>query len=162
MQILELQKLNLPESISKKEKTEEGFVTVSHSMELLERMNNLCPHIIAKESEMVVGYALCMHPRFKTSIPVLIPMFKEIEKVLPKNDSFIIMGQICIRKSHRKKGVFRRLYRKMKEVTAPDFKYIITEVDRENTRSLEAHLAIGFKELAAYNSQERTWHLIYL
>lgn len=162
IQILELQKINLPDSISEEEKAEEGFVTVSHSLELLERMNHLCPHIIAKESEMVVGYALCMHPKFKASIPVLIPMFTEIEKALPKDDTFIIMGQICIRKSHRKKGVFRRLYEKMKEVTAPDFKYIITEVDRENSRSLEAHLAVGFKELAAYKSEKHLWHLIYL
>ncbi len=162
LQILELQKRNLPDFISEKEKAEEGFVTVSHSMDLLQSMNNLCPHIIAKESDKVVGYALCMHPQFKASIPVLIPMFKEIEKVVGEDDKFIIMGQICIRKSHRKKGIFRRLYQKMKEVTAPDFKYIITEVDHENTRSLEAHLAVGFKELTVYESQKRLWHLIYL
>ena len=81
-QILKLQKAILPSSLSEKEKLSEGFVTVSHTKELLRAMNEKCRHILAKSGKSVVGYALCMHPDFRNEIDVLKPMFRQIDKVL--------------------------------------------------------------------------------
>jgi hypothetical protein len=41
-------------------------------------MNAVCPHIIAKVDDKVVGCALCMHPLFSAVIAVLKSMFDEI------------------------------------------------------------------------------------
>lgn len=158
--ILALQKQNLPDKLSKEERKTEGFVTVSHTMELLQRMNNVCPHIIAKDKDKVVGYTLCMHPGFADEIPVLQPMFKEINKVLPKEKKFMVMGQVCIDKSYRKQGVFGRLYQAMKKTIQPEFDSIITEVDALNVRSLNAHYAVGFYDLKKYHSLGQDWHLL--
>ena len=49
LQILSLQRMNLKSSISAEEMNQEGFVTVEHDLDLLKRMNNACPHIIAKD-----------------------------------------------------------------------------------------------------------------
>jgi hypothetical protein len=50
----------------------------------------------------------------------------------------------------------------MQQEISPQFTTIITEVDSLNTRSLQAHYAIGFKTLSKYKADGRNWELIYL
>ena len=163
-QILKLQKENLPKDLSKSEREREGFVTVNHSFKLLKKMNDKCPHIIVKFNNKVVGYALSMLQEFKQDIPVLIPMFYQIEKALidieSDNLSYIVMGQICIDKNYRKQGLFRGLYNFMRLQLNTSFDVIITEVDANNTRSINAHKAVGFKLLKNYKSNNQSWDLI--
>jgi predicted GNAT family N-acyltransferase len=161
-QILALQQENLPEAVSEEEKILEGFVTVHHTFDLLKRMNDVCAHIIAKNKNTVVGYSLCMHPKFREEIEVLQPMFTEIKNVLSDIDRYIVMGQICIAKGFRKQGVFRKLYETMLMEIQPQFKSIITEVDLKNNRSLHAHYAVGFQLLSTYHSGGQDWALISL
>lgn len=161
-QILALQQQNLPQHLSVDERLREGFVTVEHSFDVLKMMNKECPHTLAVDNGKVIGYALSMHPCFGDTIPILKPMFAEIEKIgFAKND-FIVMGQICIAKSHRRQGVFRGLYQNMRAFLFPHFSKIITEVDAKNVRSLNAHLSIGFKEIHRYKSSTKEWVLISL
>ena len=161
-QILELQQKNLFDNIPDKDRKQEGFITVTHTFDILRKMNEVCPHIIAKVDDKVVGYALCMHPMFSAAIALLKPMFFEIETVNPKPSTYIAMGQICIDKDYRKQGIFRNLYQTMSDCIKPEFDAIITEVDAKNIRSLNAHYAIGFKHLKSYNSVGQDWELIIL
>lgn len=161
LQILELQAANRPEVLSPDGIKREGFVTVKHDLELLRRMNDRCPHILAKDGDTVAGYALCMHPEFKEEISIIAPMFRRAEKLLP-DKSFIVMGQVCVGKQYRKMGIFRKLYEAMADAVLPDFDLIVTEVDDTNQRSLQAHLAVGFKVLEEYEADGRKWHLIIL
>ncbi|RIV34756.1 GNAT family N-acetyltransferase [Flagellimonas lutimaris] len=161
-QILDLQQRNLPKNISQEESTKEGFVTVEHTMDLLKAMNDVCGHIIAVEGNQVVGYALSMHPKFAEDIEVLRPMFQEIDTALNDDINYMAMGQICVAKSHRGQGIFRKLYQTMKENLPEGFDTIVTEVDGKNKRSLAAHAAIGFETLTIYNSGEKQWHIIML
>jgi len=161
-QILQLQYDNLPSVVSEETKKKEGFVTVHHDFNILDRMNEVCPHIIATVDEKVVGYALCMHPKFGNEIAVLGPMFTEIQRILGVKEKFIAMGQVCVDKAYRRKGVFRELYSYMLEEIQPEFSCIITEVDIQNIRSLEAHYAVGFKLLSRYQSGGHEWELIRL
>ncbi|WP_425234828.1 GNAT family N-acetyltransferase [Ulvibacterium sp.] len=162
IQILGLQRQNLPVSLSMEEKYREGFVTVSHSFDQLKEMHQVCPHIIAKDKNRVIGYALCMHPMFAKTVPVLRPMFHEIETMVSRDEKYMVMGQICIHKAYRKKGVFRKLYQTMKTELSPEYPTIITEVDTKNQRSLKAHYAVGFKDLKRYHSVNQEWQLISL
>ena len=162
LQILGLQQANLREQLTEEEIRSEGFVTVSHSLEQLRAMNQKCPHILAKADGKVVGYALCMHPDFRNEITILKPMFAEIDASLSSDKGYIIMGQICIARAYRRKGIFRGLYRQMKESTQEQYPYIITEVDSANLRSLEAHYAVGFQDLKQYSSGRQDWHLLVL
>lgn len=161
-QIRELQQRNLFARISVEEQHKEGFLTVSHSLELLRKMNAVCPHIIAIANNKVVGYTLCMHPKFSNEIEILKPMFLEIETVIPKIENYIIMGQVCVAKNYREKGVFRKLYQTMSDSLKPEFDAIITEVDAKNVRSLKAHYAVGFKLLKSHFSRGQDWELIIL
>ena len=159
-QILDLQHANIPSVISEDEKQQEGFVTVHHSFEILKAMDNKCPHIIAKSNGKVVGYALCMLKNFKEEIEVLKPMFQQIDACLKQDETYFVMGQICIDKAFRKRGIFHGMYAFMKQEMAPKYSMIITEVDEKNTRSLNAHYAVGFKLLRAYNTSQQNWILI--
>lgn len=159
-QILDLQQRNLPKNLSLEEREQEGFLTVEHHMEVLREMNDACGHIIAKEGEELLGYALCMHPKFGDRIEVLEPMFRELDKLFPKNRDYMVMGQVCVAKGHRGKGVFRGLYLKMKEILPQEITSIITEVDATNKRSLAAHTAIGFRTMRIYHHQDRKWHIL--
>ena len=159
-QILAIQKINLRSELSEEVKTNEGFLTVSHSLDILSRMNETCPHIIAKSGSQVAGYALCMHPIHANDIPVLKPMFKKIESLIDNDIKYMAMGQICIDKAFRRKGVFAGLYKFMRDQLKDEYDLIITEVDSENVRSLGAHYKVGFNDMLVYQSGGRTWHLI--
>lgn len=161
-QVLDLQRANLRRSVSATEKEREGFLTVEHNLEQLRKMNEVCGHILAKEDDVLAGYALCMHPLFSGDIEVLRPMFEQVERILPDLESYMVMGQICIRKEYRGKGIFRGLYDHMKKALAPEYASIITEVDRTNIRSLAAHRAIGFVPVCSYTSGGQEWEVIRL
>ncbi|WP_440068728.1 N-acetyltransferase family protein [Tenacibaculum discolor] len=162
LQILDLQRQNLPEKLSETDKKEQGFVTVRHDLEILQKMNDVHPHIIAKNDNKIIGYALSMSKNFRNNIPILISMFDEIDTTSKGAKPYILMGQVCIDKNFRGKGIFRGLYTKMKEEFTGIYHSIITEVDEENTRSMNAHKAIGFKTLKTYRSNNHNWEIIYL
>jgi len=159
-QILYLQQINSPESISEEESINEGFITARHSFNILKQMNDLCAHTIAKYDDKVVGYALSMVKAFKNDIEVLAPMFDKIEMSIPLNTNYIVMGQICVDKLYRKQGIFKGLYHFMKSQMKSEYDMIITKVDAKNTRSMNAHYAIGFKVLYSYRSNNQDWEIL--
>ncbi|CAL2108224.1 Acetyltransferase (GNAT) domain-containing protein [Tenacibaculum sp. 190524A02b] len=162
LQIIELQKSNLPTHLTEEEKKTQGFVTVQHDLTILSRMHEVHPHIIAKENDTLAGYALSMSKSFREEIPILAPMFTEIDKSNRANDNYLVMGQVCVNKEHRGKGVFRGLYQKMKEIFSGKYNAIITEIDVLNTRSINAHSAIGFTELQRYELNGQIWVIVVM
>jgi GNAT superfamily N-acetyltransferase len=159
-QIRTLQLQNSAQNISSEEKLQEGFVTVQHSVALLEQMNSACAHIIAKDNDIVVGFALVMLSSFRNEIKVLIPMFERIDELVPKDKTYVVMGQICVDKSYRKQGIFRGLYQFYKEELNREFDYLITEVAAINLRSMQAHEAIGFKIIDTYQEDGIVWNIM--
>jgi len=162
--ILSLQQANLPGVLTTKEKLDHGFVTVEHDLDLLRKMNDASPHVIALDGDLVIGYALVMLPSFRNEIEVLKPMFDQIDKILKQknqNPNYFVMGQVCIKKEYRGMGVFKGLYDKMKSEFSESYTYCITEVDQENQRSLRAHYKQGFKRLKLYAGEgNKMWELI--
>ncbi len=159
-QILALQKNNAVAVISEAEREKEGFVTVTHTYAILKRMNDACAHIIAKDGDIVVGYALVMLPAFKNDIPLLKPMFATADALLP-NTNYLAMGQICIAKNYRSKGIFRGMYHYYKEQLLGRYDGLFTEVATNNTRSLYAHQSVGFTILKTEITDGISWELLY-
>lgn len=159
-QIRALQLQNSSQNISSEEKQQEGFVTVQHTVELLEQMNTACAHIIAKEDQKVVGFALVMLSSFREEIEVLVPMFERIDTLLPPNKSYVIMGQICVDKNYRKQGIFRQLYQFYKQELQQEFDYLVTEVAAINLRSMSAHQSVGFKTIDSYEEDGILWNIM--
>lgn len=163
LQIIGLQRKNLPHAISEEERLEQGFVTVEHDPDLLAKMNHPHPHALAKDGDLLAGYALVMLRSFGQEIPVLAPMFEEMDSIPElKDGSWFVMGQICVDKAYRGKGVFQGLYEQLRSQMQGHFSCVVTEVASRNTRSLRAHERIGFKGLRSYPAPNgEHWEIIY-
>jgi predicted GNAT family N-acyltransferase len=164
-QILALQKANLKENISIEEASKEGFVTVKHDFETLALMNQSNQHILAKDGDKLVGYALLMERSMAKKVPVLVPMFNLIDastyqSELLKNKQYVVMGQVCIHKDYRGKGIFKGLFEKFQQVYATKFDYLITEISASNIRSQKAHQKVGFELISIHQDEVDTWHLV--
>lgn len=165
--ILDLQQANLAKSISKEEALEQGFVTVVHDLSLLEKMNSPYPHTIAIDDDEVVGYAMVMLKELGNDIPVLVPMFDLINEIeykgkALKDTNYMVMGQVCVAKTHRGQGIFRGLYNAMQEHLKGHFDYIVTEIAQRNTRSIRAHEKVGFETIKQYHAEGEDWVIVLL
>ena len=165
--ILDLQQKNLIKAISEEEFKQQGFVTVEHDFEVLKKMNSPYPHVIAKSGEKVVGYALTMLKETRDFVPVLDPMFGQIDDLsyegrLLKHSKYLTMGQICIAKEFRGQGIFYQLYDFYKKQFSKDFDYVVTEVSERNKRSLRAHSKAGFDVIHRFSDATDDWILVIL
>lgn len=164
-QILNLQKENLIRNLSKDEMQSQGFVTVNHTLQMLQQMHDMAPSIIVKDNDKIAGYALTMLRAFSKMVPELESMFQKIESLEWKNKrineySYYVMGQICIDKPYRGQGLFDLLYQKHREVYQPKFDFIITEVATRNLRSLNAHKRVGFETINIYKDELDEWAVV--
>ncbi len=163
--ILTLQKANLKVNISQQEAKEQGFVTCKHSFEVLKLMNEPHPHIIAKNHKALAGYALVMLKAHSDKVPEIVPMFTQInhlsfkEKLL-KEANYVVMGQICVAKNFRGKGVFAGLYQTMFTALHSHFNYLITSIATANTRSVRAHQKVGFETIETFKDDLGDWVLV--
>ncbi len=161
-QILNLQRANHSSLLSESQASQEGFVTVMHSFTLLKQMSKAAPQIIAKDGERVIGYGLVMMRSFADMIPVLQPMFDKLASItygkgVIIDHEFYVMGQICIDKDYRGKGVFDALYRKHKEINSSSFELCVTSVSTRNGRSMRAHERIGFEVVHTFRDAVDEW-----
>ena len=167
-QIQHLQKANLSNNIDTSTRQNEGFVTVEHSVELLEEMNAPYPHVIAKHGDQVVGYTLVMLRSMSDKIPILFDMFEQINNLTYKGQNlgesnYFIMGQVCIDKAYRRMGIFKKLYSHLSKQMSKHFDFIVTEVALSNKRSLDAHKSIGFEVINTHTGiSGEQWVMIIL
>ena len=164
-EILDLQKRNLQQNIDDVEMQTQGFVTMVHTLDVLQKMHALAPSVIAKNSDKVVGYALVMLRECRQLFPPLEPMFDNFDNLTyhdrPLNHyRFYVMGQVCIDKQYRRTGLFDQLYHKHKEIYSPHYDFIMTEVSTRNLRSLRAHERVGFETLNTYSDDIDEWAVI--
>lgn len=164
-QVLALQASNLKDHVSAERRKADGFVTVRHDFDLLTKMNAAAGQVIAKDGDVVVGYALVMLKAFSPLIPVLTPMF-ELFNALSYNNRpvssyrYYVMGQICVAETHRGQGVFGMLYNGHKNFYADQFDLCLTEVSSSNLRSMRAHEKIGFQTIHSFEDKTDHWNVV--
>jgi len=169
-QILDLQAVNLASALTADTIARQGFVTVRHDVDVLVRMNEAAPAIIAKDGDRVVGYALVMPREFASHVPILEPLFQMLEALswrgvsLREQTRWFVMGQICIADGYRGRGLFDGLYRTMADAYRDRYDFTVTEVAARNTRSLRAHARAGFRTLRRYADATtgEEWEIIVL
>jgi ribosomal protein S18 acetylase RimI-like enzyme len=164
-QIQELNKENLKTQLSEQEQQEQGFVSWSYPLDLLVQMNALAKSVIVTDNEQFAGYALTTLREASCFHTELDNMFKDFEGLLYKGRSlfsyrFYCMGQICIAKEYRGKGIVPMLYNKHKEIYSSQYDFILTEISTRNIRSLKAHEKIGFKTIHYHHDQLDEWAVV--
>ncbi len=158
-QILDLQRANLARNLSPEEIAAQGFVTVEHTVDLLKQMHALAPSIIARDGDRLAGYALVMPIECRSFLSILEPMFVRLDR-LRMQQRFYVMGQICVAKPWRGRGIFDLLYRTHRHHLRTRYDFSVTEVSTRNTRSMRAHQRIGFAEIDRYRDETDEWALL--
>lgn len=166
LQIIDLQKRNLAQHLSKEEIQNQGFVTVSHGLEDLQEMNTHEQNLLVKDDDWVAGYILAMTKNSRSAIPILVPMFEVFDKVKYKGQfisryNYIVVGQVCIDKNYRGQGLFDKAYNAYREQFSKKYDFAITEIAASNQRSLNAHKRMGFTAIHTYIDADKIeWNVV--
>jgi L-amino acid N-acyltransferase YncA len=143
----------------------DGFVTMEYTVAQLQSMCGPYHHVLAWSGDAVVGYALVMLKEHWAAFPLLYDMFQKIEGGAiagkPMRElRYFVMGQVCIDQAFRGQGMFGMLYDKLRQQMRGDFDAVITEVSDKNGRSMGAHRAVGFKNIALQDEVPSEWNVI--
>ena len=144
---------------------QEGFVTWLYSLDLLQKMHDLAPSIIVKDGERVAGYALTTLKESRVFHKDLDVMLNHLETLLYgsrllQSYPFYLMGQVCIHKDYRGKGLFQMLYQHHKAVYQDRYQLLVTEISVSNVRSQKAHERVGFHTIHTYSDAMDTWNVV--
>ena len=128
-------------------------------------MHRLAPSIIAKDGDRVVAYALTTLKESGSFHLDLKNMFQNLAEVycngsLLSSHHFYCMGQICVAKEYRGKGLVKALYQKHREVYGREYDFILTEISTRNHRSLKAHRKIGFETIYTHRDAMDEWDVV--
>jgi predicted GNAT superfamily acetyltransferase len=165
-EVIALQKMNLAQNLSKEQLASQGFVTVVHSFETLKKMNDTEASIVAKDDQKVIAYLLAMTNASKNDIPVLVPMFDAFDKVVYNNKKiasfhYIVVGQVCVAEGYRGTGILDDCYDAYKSHFENKYDFAITEIHKNNTRSIRAHARIGFELVHSYKDADgNDWDIV--
>jgi ribosomal protein S18 acetylase RimI-like enzyme len=163
--IKSLQQENLKKNLTDRETESQGFVTAEYSIEFLQTLHQAGPSIIAKDMDQVVGYALVALKSIRHQHDLLSDLFNAIDKIeynnqALKNSKYVVVGQLCVARNYRGLGLVHQMYQQFKTSLSNEFDYCITDVARENPRSLKAHEKIGFQVIDTLEYGGLGWHII--
>jgi|AntRauMFilla1563_2_1112583.scaffolds.fasta_scaffold01412_3 hypothetical protein len=139
--ILVRQSKNLGQNVAEEEKKEQGFVMVSHDLKDLQLFSKHAPQLILKKDEKVIGYLLAMSKTLRETVPMLKPMFEQIDQIRYQgkslNDSsYLIVGQVCVGKEFRGLGLIDKMFAEYRKLFKEEYDYAITEIVTSNSRSV--------------------------
>lgn len=160
-----LQQANLKQHLSATEQATQGFVTAEYSLEFLQAMHNAEPSFIAIDNATIVGYALVATRSIASQHPLLQDLFAQIDRHEYKGEqlagiNYVVVGQLCVAKSHRGLGLAQQLYAYYQSCLRHKFRYLITDIDAANERSLKAHQKTGFNIIGELSYGGTTWHIV--
>jgi ribosomal protein S18 acetylase RimI-like enzyme len=165
--LLDLQRRNLREYLDAQTIESQGYVSFHYTPDILQKKMSGAPQIIAREGDTVVAYALSTIPEISKTIDAFVPLLEKFKTIayhgkMLTDWRYYIVGQVCVDEKWRGKGVFDALYAEHKRLFQPDYDFVVTVIDSDNTRSLAAHWRIGFKTIHTYfdDYHGKEWQLV--
>ncbi len=163
--IILLQQENHASNVSEEEKKEQGFVMVQHQLADLENFSKYAPQVILKEGDIVGGYLLAMPKSLRETVPMLKPMFQQIDQITYagkslQNANYLVVGQVCVGKDFRGKGYIDQLFKEYRNTFEGTYDYAITEIVTTNSRSIGAHLRAGFEIIHTFQDEFQEWNIV--
>jgi predicted GNAT superfamily acetyltransferase len=162
-ELLALQTANLAINLDAETIESQGFVTFVYSPEVIEKMMQAAPQIVARADGQIIGYALTTTVEVGLDNELMRPLVELSQKLPPLSTKPIyFMGQVCVRAGYRGIGVFDALYQEHKEVFKYQYKAVVTEIASDNLRSLAAHRRVGFQTLHTGFDEVhgKEWHVV--
>ena len=161
----QLQTNNLRRIIGEEEAMKEGFVTSEYALSLLQQMHIIHPSIIVKEGNEVVGYTIVTNKAVYGAHPELDHLFNtldatEYKGALLKNSNYILIGQVCVAKTHRGQGWVPKMYDYYKNLHAKNYTFLVTDISQANKRSVRMHQKIGFETIGVIEQVGTGWDIV--
>jgi ribosomal protein S18 acetylase RimI-like enzyme len=161
----QLQTNNLRRIIGEEEAMKEGFVTSEYELSLLQAMHAIYPSIIVKEGDEVVGYTIVTNKEVYGAHPELDHLFNTLDAtlyngILLKEVNYILIGQVCVAKSHRGQGWVPKMYEYYKNLHATTYPYLVTDISQANKRSIRMHQKIGFETIGVIEQIGTGWDIV--
>ena len=160
-----LQTNNLRRLIGEEEAMKEGFVTSEYSLELLQKMHVIYPSIIVKEGDEVVAYTIVTNKDVYGEHPEVDHLFNTLdatqyhEKYL-KEVPYILVGQVCVGKSHRGQGWVPKMYDFFKTLHSKNYTFLVTDISQANKRSIRMHQKVGFETIGVIEQVGTGWDIV--
>lgn len=164
-QLVSLQIENLKTNISSDTANDQGFLTFQYSDDFVKEMMQDMEQPIAKSGDVLCGYALATSVETAWNNELLKPLVQLCNSIVVEGKSlsqfqYYLMGQICVKDGYRGLGIFDAMYQKHKELFAPAFDFLVTEISVHNKRSLAAHQRVGFKIVHQYVQDVTEWNVV--
>jgi ribosomal protein S18 acetylase RimI-like enzyme len=161
----QLQTNNLRRLIGEEEAMKEGFVTSEYALSLLQQMHEIHPSIIVKEGDEVVGYTIVTNKEVYGAHPELDHLFNtldatEYKDTLLINSNYILIGQVCVAKSHRGQAWVPKMYDYYKSLHAKNYTFLVTDISQANKRSIRMHQKIGFETIGVIEQVGTGWDIV--
>lgn len=161
----QLQTNNLRRIIGEEEAMKEGFVTSEYALSLLQQMHIIHPSIIVKEGNEVVGYTIVTNKAVYGAHPELDHLFNtldatEYKGALLKNSNYILVGQVCVAKTHRGQGWVPKMYDYYKNLHGKNYTFLVTDISQANKRSVRMHQKIGFETIGVIEQVGTGWDIV--
>ena len=161
----QLQTNNLRRIIGEEEAMKEGFVTSEYNLSLLQKMHHIHPSIIVEEGEEVVGYTIVTNKAVLGDHVEIDHLFNTLDAtqyngVFLKESNYILIGQVCVAKSHRGQGWVPQMYEYYKQLHAKDYSFLVTDISQANKRSVRMHNKIGFETIGVIEQVGTGWDIV--
>ena len=166
--IARLQQENLAPNVSADEKQQQGFVSVETPPDLLKEIAEQEGITVARAEGKTIGYLLPMSVEHGKQIPLLGPFIERFKTIQfegkPLDEyRYCILGQVCIDKNYRGKGILEKLYQELETRLADNYDLGVSEIGANNPRSLRAHLGkVGLRVAEQYSAEGRDWYIVIL
>lgn len=160
-----LQSANLRKNLSPIEASEQGFLIAEYSLDFLRQMHECHPSIIAIDGDQLAGYALVTSRRLRSGHPLLDDLCRQIDGLTYRqrklgDTNYVVVGQLCVAKEHRGKGLVPRLYQQFRESLHAKYEYCVTDIAQANPRSLQAHFKTGFQVIHSIQFEGLKWNVV--
>jgi hypothetical protein len=161
----QLQLDNVRRNLGAEDAVKSGFLTAEYSVEFLESMHDICPSVIAKCGDDVIGYIIAYTKGMYGSHDLLDSLVEaanvvEYKESFLKDVDYILCGQLCVHKNFRGIGLSTRMYDYFRREFSGRYIYCITDVASDNVPSLRAHAKVGFKTVSSDNYGDILWHVV--
>ncbi|MGH7843742.1 MAG: GNAT family N-acetyltransferase [Candidatus Binatia bacterium] len=160
--ILAIQSANYVGNLSQDELSD-GFLSAEFTPEQVAEMSGDIGIIVAAESESVLGYLCGFRCDFNHGSPVIAKMLDTFSSVQFEGKPLsayrlFIYGPVCIDRQHRGLGLLRGLYEAQRREVAGQFDVGVAFVARNNTHSLQAHVAgLGMTQVGEFEVKSNVY-----
>ena len=165
--IQSLQEKNLASAVRNIDKPNEGFLSTTTTIEMLEEIRSEIGLLCAiDENNELVGYEFPISLNKARAISFFDEYLDAINGLtfhgeLLTNSNAVIEGQICIKNELKGTGIAKLIHTHFKKLMADKYKYIIAGISVNNPRSLHAHKKkLGFEMVTEFFSKKIKWYIL--